>query len=247
LVIAVSICGVVTLVPRRKHAEGTPPVLPLIPSLGALGSFAIFTFMPASALLTALVAEPTGFTPRAVLRIEYESYVRIQLARENQCHAAKVSLLGREIEFQSCTPPFGVVDWLHENVPQDGVLLLNPLGGFGSTGLVPVRVAVPPRFVFYRNWEKAFPRVRQVIGCSLDRFGGMPFFASGETPEQRYADARALDATLVLADPSAHGVALTAARARPDLFGVLMDQSEWVLLAIKSNSPASDTPSCPTQ
>jgi hypothetical protein len=248
LVIAVGICGLLTFVPSRKHAEDAFPVLPLVPSLVALSIFAILTVMPASALLAALVAGPTGLTPRAVLRIEYESYVRTQSgARENQCHAAKVSLLGREIESQSCTPPFGVVDWLHDNVPQDGVLLLNPLGGFISTGLVPVRVAMPPRFVFYRNWERAFRRVRQVIGCSLDRFGDMPFFASGETPEQRYADARALGATLVLADPSAHEVALMAAHARPDLFGILMDQSEWVLLAIKSDSPASDTPSCPTQ
>jgi hypothetical protein len=81
--------------------------------------------------------------------------------------------------------------------------------------------------------------------CTLERFGGMPFFAPEETPEQRYADARALGATLVLADPATHDLAMNAVRARPDLFRILLDQSEWLLLGLRPDGSTGETPSCP--
>src|SRR5262249_16122063 len=98
-----------------------------------------------------------------------------------------------------------------------------------------VRVAVPPKFVFYRNWEKAFPRVPQVIGCSLDRFGGIHFSrrANPRVPIMRPHARWARHWCSPIRD-----MAPTAACARPDLFGILMDQSKRVLLAIKVRQPA---------
>jgi hypothetical protein len=52
-----------------------------------------------------------------------------------------------------------------------------------------------------------------------------------------------VDATL--ADPSAHDLAVTTAEARPDLFEILMDRSQWVRLSVKSDEVPSDMPSCP--
>jgi hypothetical protein len=48
-----------------------------------------------------------------------------------------------------------------------------------------------------------------------------------------------------LADPSAHDLAVTRAEARPDLFEILMDRSQWVRLSVKSDEVPSDMPSCP--
>jgi hypothetical protein len=54
-----------------------------------------------------------------------------------------------------------------------------------------------------------------------------------------------LGATLILADLSAHDLAVTTAEARPDLFEILMDRSQWVRLVVKSDEVPSDMPSCP--
>jgi hypothetical protein len=112
------------------------------------------------------------------------------------------------------------------------VLLFDPLGDFAPVGLVPAKLAAPPSFL-YRNWEMSFSHMAAVIAHSVRSYGGMPFFAFGETPEQRYADANALGATHVLADPAARVEALNTVQSRPDLFTVVMDQSEWVLLSVK--------------
>jgi hypothetical protein len=249
LVIGLSICGLSTLIPSRTRAEPPDaggPALPLIPSLAALGTLALLTVMPRSSLPGMVIAGPVGLTPHQVLRIEFNSYIQAQPgAREGECHSAKAKLLGREIQYQSCVPPLRLVEWLADNAPHNGVLLLNPLGVFISTGLVPMRVAAPPSFQYFRSWEEAFPRLRQVMECTLERFGGMPFFAPEETPEQRYADARALGATLVLADPATHDLAKNAVRARPDLFRILLDQSEWLLLGLRPDGSTGETPSCP--
>jgi hypothetical protein len=244
LVIALGSCGLLSLVlPRQKVSlELSKPRIPLVPFLAAIGSFALLTMMPRASLLGTAFAEGVAFTPRATLKNVFNASVRFSGAREGQCTAMRVLLLGRNVDFESCHPPFDVVAWLHDNMPRDGVLLLNPLGEFVSMGLIPVRVAAPPHLLAYRNWEQAFPLVHEVTSCTLDRSGGIPFYAPNETPEQRYGDARDLGATLVLVEPWARDLALSAAHARPDLFGIAMDESQWVLLTLKPHKDIA--PSC---
>jgi hypothetical protein len=238
LVLPVAACALVAAFLPYRQRPGTaqsPPSLSIgLPSsLAALIIFTLLTAMPHDALLRKLADGLAAWTPQAALKNEYRAYLAAQPGSiEGGCRERTATVLGRTIDFRSCAPPFQVVDWLHLHLPKDSVLLFDPLGDFAPVGLVPAKLAVPPSFL-YRNWEMSFSHMAAVIAHSVGSYGGMPFFASGETPEQRYADANALGATHVLADPAARVEALNTVQSRPDLFTVVMDQSQWILLAIK--------------
>jgi hypothetical protein len=240
LVLSAAVCGLLAaFLPYRGQPEAAQispsrsDRLSLSLSLAALIAFALLTAMPRDALLRKFADGLASWTPRAALKNEYRAYLAAQPGSiEGECRDRTATILERTIDFRTCAPPFQVVDSLQLYLPNDSVLLFDPLGDFAPVGLVPAKLAAPPSF-FYRNWEVFFLHMAAVIANSVSRYGGTPFFASGEAPEQRYADASALGATHVLADPAARDEALSAARSRPDLFTVVMDQSQWVLLAVK--------------
>ncbi|MGD0720813.1 MAG: hypothetical protein ABR970_07160 [Roseiarcus sp.] len=230
-------CGLLSFLPFTRIAHERYPAEfsgPLAPVLAGLTAVAVFSAMPQSALVARISDGTAAVNPRAVMKREYRNLLRLQPgAAEGRCRAATAKLMGYTFEIQSCAPSFAIVDWLASHVSPAGVLMVDPLSDFASTGLVPARVAIPGALNNYRNWEQAFPRIEQAVRRSLETFGGMPFYAAGETAEERYADARSLGATLVLADPNARTRALAAASARPDLFDVRMDREQWLLLGVK--------------
>lgn len=238
LVLATAVCGLLAaFMPSvrslqigeqidRARRLGVSSVLP------SIAAFALLTALPNDALFTNFAKGMAAWTPQAVLREEYRAYLRSRPgSREGECREQTATLFERTIDFATCAPPFAVVESLYAHLPQSSVLLFNPLGDFAPIGLIPVKLATPPNFL-YRNWESAFPRIANVIGASVRTHGGMPFFSSRAKPEERFSDARALGATHVLVDPGFRSVALATALSRPDLFRVVMDKSHWVLLAV---------------
>ena len=181
--------------------------------------------------------------PAGAMASFYEHYLIVFPAGPGECVDEITRFLDHELSEKTCMPPLGVIEAAAAFLPTSSIVMSDPLGAFSPMGFVPARLAAPFQpDLYFRNWETAFPRFRDLAYQTLMTYGGVPFFAAGETPEQRYADARALNATDVLVSPPEREAAILAAAARPDLFKLLLDRSGWVLLGVTGESQAQPAP-----
>ena len=193
----------------------------------------VATAVPATSFAVKLASGDFTLTPASTLAAVYALETPRSAGPRGSCRPRVTRLLGRNVESPGCAPPLQIVEWLRAHLSREAVLLVDLLGDFLATGFIATRLAAPVApDRYYRNWEVAFPRFRQVLEESLDQNGGMPFFAAGETPEERYLYARALGATHVLVDPARRGAVLKAAGERPDLFRVVLDRSQWLVVSL---------------
>jgi hypothetical protein len=206
----------------------------VLPSLVLIVTFASLTAVHSHSFATRLFNRPVALTAEAALSNLYANYLTgVSMGSAGGCQVRQATLLERKLTFQACTPSSEIVQWLYTRLPKHGILLVNPVGDFLAVGLLPQRLAAPVRpDLYFRNWQVAFPQFRNILQENLDSHGGIAFFASEKTPEQRYQDALALSATHVLVEPPAREAVLRVVSARPDLFRVLMDRSQWMLLVL---------------
>jgi hypothetical protein len=240
LAVFCAVSGLVAAVWPRREESGVVPkrTFPVAVGVAVVLPLAVINYRPATSLAGVLQQGSTSSTPAGVMAIAYRRYVStFHHGPPTQCIDKVIELLGHKVPDSLCVPPLSVVESvLRAGLSPNSVLLVDPLGAFSPIGFLPVRLAGPmlngDMVGPYRDWTVAFPNFRDVIVRALEAHSGMPFFAPDENAGERYSDARALGVTHVLASPPERERVMAAARARPDLFKLLLDESGWVLVVM---------------
>jgi hypothetical protein len=217
-----------------KISETSQHHLSIAASLAIIGSLALATFLPATSFLTVLWRGEGYGTRSGAMDAMYRHYAGTSSAlAPGTCVDKMIESLGHKVLDRVCMPSPAVIESINAVLNPKAILLVDPFGVFAPIGLVRARLAGPVLLDSYIDWGASFPRYREIVARSLDKHGGAPFFAIDETPDERYADARALGVTHVLASPSERNEVIAAVKMRPDLFEVLLDETGWQLVKIK--------------
>jgi hypothetical protein len=141
---------------------------------------------------------------------------------------------------EHCPPAEGVIRWVRQNVPVEGVFAINRWNPYLPTVFMPQQVLVYPQVeVTFEDEHELFAAYYRYYDDRMRAHRVQPFFNSVETPAERAAFVEGLGVTHVLIDPAYYREMRSVLDRLPDRFALRYSEDEWAVYEVLASPSAA--------